>query len=371
MQENIRKSDYILLIGTERFKARIEEDRLYKTSRDSFNAYKKLFATSEEICVKIYKSFGQGKAVILIEEQGTNFIAFIENGKVLLEIPIPQEIQSEFSRIRWLPKDSLGIYVAELSKAVYEIIDQAKKEVNFKLSAKPIGNSVTNVAFEFGFALEKKEHHPDAIIPLLYSGDFRTSFPNKIFDILIRDMRDANNYYDLLIGLNNPLRIIPAMCTELARSEQYKVLLSGQNPDKPEVKFGRRGGEGVMHNANINSQGLVTLDLSISSTELTNEQELGRGGGYGIVYLDDNYILGINFAWFRGGGRLNAAPHTATKDNINRVFTAVTGIWEIGGWERADRAALSELLRVRVEQVRTMLERKPLSKPNNSTRFSL
>lgn len=86
---------------------------------------------------------------------------------------------------------------------------------------------------------------------------------------------------------------------------------------------------------------------------------------------DDNYILGINFAWFRGGGRLNAAPHTATKDNINRVFTAVTGIWEIGGWERADRAALSELLRVRVEQVRTMLEKKPLSKPNNSTRFSL
>lgn len=284
MQENIRKSDYVLLIGTERFKARIEEDRLYKTSRDSFNAYKKFFATSTEICIQIYKSFGQGNAVVLIEEQGTNFIAFIENGKVLLEIPIPQEMQSEFSRIRWLPKDSLGIYVAELSKAVYEIIDQAKKEVNFKLSAKPIGNSVTNVAFEFGFALEKKEQRPDAIIPLLYSGDFRTSFPDKIFDILIRDMRGSNDYYDLLIGLNNPLGIIPAMCTELARSEEYKALLNSQSPDKPEVKFGRRGGEGVMHNANINSQGLVTLDLSISATELTTEQELGRGG-YGVVYL--------------------------------------------------------------------------------------
>ena len=284
MQENIRKSDYILLIGTERFKARIEEDRLYKTSKDSFNAYKKLFAKSLEACIEIYKSFFQGKAVVLIEEQGINFIAFIDNGKVLLEIPIPQEIKSEFSRIRWLPKDGNGIYSAELSKAVYEIIDQTKREINFKLSAKTVGNSITNVAFEFGFALEKKEQHPDAIIPLLYSGDIETSFPDKISDILIRDMRDSSNYYELLIGLNNPLGIIPAMCSALARSEEYKALLNIPNQDKPEVKCGRRGKDRVMHHANINSQGLVTLDLSISATELTTEQELGRGG-YGIVYL--------------------------------------------------------------------------------------
>lgn len=284
MQENIRKSDYILLIGTERFKARIEEDRLYKTSRDSFNAYNKLFAKFPDACIEIYKSFVKGKAVVLIEEQRTNFIAFIENGKVLLETPIPQEIQSEFSKISWLPKDGNGIYAAELSKAVYEIIDQAKKEINFKLSVKSIGDSVTNVAFEFGFALEKKEQHPNSIIPLLYSGDFRTSFPDKIFDILIRDMRDSENYYDLLIGLNNPLGIIPAMSSELARSEEYKVLLNMPPQDKPEVKCGRRGKDRVMHHANINSQGLVTLDLSISATELTTEQELGRGG-YGIVYL--------------------------------------------------------------------------------------
>ncbi len=283
MQENIRKSDYILLIGTERFKYRIEEDRLYKTSRDSFNAYKKHFVLSPETCIQMYKSFVQGKAVVFIEDQGTNFIAFIENGKVLLEIPVPQEMKSEFGRMRWLPKDALVIHVAGLNKAAYEIIDQAKKEINFKLSAKPIGNSVTNVAFEFGFALEKKEHHPNTIIPLLYSGDFRTSFPEKIFDILIRDMRDSINYYDLLIGLNNPLGIIPAMCSELVCSEEYKELLNGQNQDKPEIKFGQRGKEHVMY-TNITPDGLVTLDFSISAAELTTEQELGRGG-YGIVYL--------------------------------------------------------------------------------------
>ncbi len=77
------------------------------------------------------------------------------------------------------------------------------------------GQAPSNIAFELGLALEKGQRNADALLSLLYSGDFSSAFPlslnGSLSNTLIRDCRKPHEYYARLMNLESPLGIIPAM----------------------------------------------------------------------------------------------------------------------------------------------------------------
>ena len=224
MEENIRRGGYILLIGTPQFKERVEQDRLYRMSRSTFNIYQELSTEQPDVCKGLFNSLSKGKSIVLIEDDGT--ICFLEHGKFLHE-EVAMARQFNFDEISWEKTDKYGIHSATSNKHVNEIIDQAKSNVHaiIKTKSHTFGNGITNVAFEFGFTLEKEKQDSNSLIPLLYSGDFQISFPHIVSSHLIRDMRNLNDYYNMLIGLCNPLGVIPAMYPKLMDDIKYCSLL--------------------------------------------------------------------------------------------------------------------------------------------------
>ena len=81
----------------------------------------------------------------------------------------------------------------------------------------------TNVAFEFKHILKKleKAENPSLLLPLLYSGDFMSSFPTGVTEHLIRDFRRMEQYYNYLLGLVKPLGIVPNIYPDLEKSGRY------------------------------------------------------------------------------------------------------------------------------------------------------
>jgi TPR repeat protein len=86
----------------------------------------------------------------------------------------------------------------------------------------------TNVAFEFKriqrkVRAEKKNGNTNILLPLLYSGDFGTSFPKKVTENLIRDIRESTHYCHVLIGNKKPLGLIPHMYPEFHEGGAYHL----------------------------------------------------------------------------------------------------------------------------------------------------
>ena len=83
------------------------------------------------------------------------------------------------------------------------------------------------MAYEFGLTLDKtKSGKSFTFMPLLYQGEFRTSFPEDVLaETLIRDCRDVNSYYKTFASLSNPLGFIPALCPSLQKDEDYQRLV--------------------------------------------------------------------------------------------------------------------------------------------------
>ena len=274
MEENIKRGGYVLLIGTPTFKERIEQDKLYKMPRSAYTARKRLHTKHVD-----------GKAVVFIDGEDT--IYFIEDGQVLHKERTMAKDFNIKDGIVWRKIDDYDTYCADLNKRTNEIIDKLKSEVEpqIKKVRDTFCGNITNVAFEFGFTLEKGKQESAALIPLLYKGNFNTSFPGNILkEDLIRDMRNPDDYCSLLIGLRNPLGIIPAMCQKLIGNKEYQKLIesftteaSSEAPSSMETESPLKQG------AHMDTRGMVTLNLNIPAKELTIEKELGRGG-CGIVY---------------------------------------------------------------------------------------
>jgi len=87
----------------------------------------------------------------------------------------------------------------------------------------------TNVAFEFMHIWDKILANPDALIPILFTGDYNTSFPPKIFEHLIFDARESKqiSYHSLMTALQNPIGIIPLLFqhSSVEFRRDYKVIV--------------------------------------------------------------------------------------------------------------------------------------------------
>ena len=232
--EQILKADYVFLIGTPQFKTRIEQDRLYKMSKDTFKAYK---STKEQ-----FGNYIQNIGIVLVENttKTTRKLYFVEKGKVLYQLTkeTSEKVlsQIDFDKIEWKEAVQGGtIQIAEINVEANKIIDDAKKSVDATLMLEDgktfketFGTSITNVAFEFGLTLEKGKSNPSSLVPLLYKGEHNTSFPLPILaNALIRSMsmKEQKDYYHLLVGLSNPLGIIPAIYSTLKDNKRYKELV--------------------------------------------------------------------------------------------------------------------------------------------------
>jgi hypothetical protein len=90
-----------------------------------------------------------------------------------------------------------------------------------------VEDSSTNVHFEYQLALQKGHSNPHALQPLLFTGDFATSFPTEITKNLIRDFRDPSHYYNLVVGLINPVGLIPTLYPQLQDNKEYAGLVKG------------------------------------------------------------------------------------------------------------------------------------------------
>jgi hypothetical protein len=80
------------------------------------------------------------------------------------------------------------------------------------------------VAFELGYTLEKGRQDEQSLLPLLYRGDFQSSFPGVLTKTLIRDMRDAEGYAEALLGLE-PMGVLPAIASALRQLPAYQLLI--------------------------------------------------------------------------------------------------------------------------------------------------
>lgn len=82
----------------------------------------------------------------------------------------------------------------------------------------------TNVKFEYERITEKlaSSSNRALLLPLLYSGDFNTSFPEPVLKHLIRDFRRTENYHQYLLGLIKPLGMVPHIYPDLEEEQHYR-----------------------------------------------------------------------------------------------------------------------------------------------------
>jgi hypothetical protein len=104
----------------------------------------------------------------------------------------------------------------------------------------------TSVAFELSTILSRKQDNGDSfqVLPLIYSGDFKSSVPDKFVKFLVRDCTDLTHYNAQLTDLANPLGIIPAILgVRKGGQSAYEPLLSSyrlaclSNLPAPNVDF--------------------------------------------------------------------------------------------------------------------------------------
>jgi len=89
-------------------------------------------------------------------------------------------------------------------------------------------SQITNAAFEFTLIRAKIAKNPNALIPLLYKGEFGAAFPDEISKKeFIRDIRNESLYWVMMVGLINPVGIIPSLFPVLRRDQDFKSMLEG------------------------------------------------------------------------------------------------------------------------------------------------
>ncbi len=290
MEENIKQGGFVLLIGTSKFKERVEQDRLYKMPRMIFDMRMGL---NSEKNVQLSREIFKEKAIVLIE--GEDIVYFIEDGKILhKETTMARDLKLD-EGINWRKIDTNNTYCADISKKVNDIIDNAKNQVGLitEKKSKTFGSSITNVAFEFGFTLEKGKESSAALIPLLYKGDFESSFPRNIFkENLIRDVRKEEYYGDVLVGLSSPLGIIPAICPQLIRNQSYIDLINKlQSTAKtPKVSPTKR----------INDKGEALIKLTVDPTDFAKQEKIGKGS-FGVVHKGEWANITVAIKELRAG----------------------------------------------------------------------
>lgn len=119
-------------------------------------------------------------------------------------------------------------------------------------------NPSSNVALEWKWIQEKvksakEQGNTNVLFPLLYEGDFLSSFPPTVVQHLIRDFRNRNNYYHQVAGLSGPLGLIPDIHPEFDKSgthhmeysiiyqkfldqcEQSQILITGHDETQVQV----------------------------------------------------------------------------------------------------------------------------------------
>eukprot|EP00048_Salpingoeca_helianthica_P023114 m.22400 g.22400 ORF g.22400 m.22400 type:complete len:592 (+) comp8288_c0_seq1:94-1869(+) len=84
----------------------------------------------------------------------------------------------------------------------------------------------TNVAFEIKTILARAAEKKIKVMPLLRKGDFGKSFPKPLLDFLVRDFREDAKYSNLLIQLEDPQGLIPAIWNFRVDDHGYEALLT-------------------------------------------------------------------------------------------------------------------------------------------------
>eukprot|EP00735_Rhodelphis_limneticus_P009423 TRINITY_DN2746_c1_g1::TRINITY_DN2746_c1_g1_i1::g.27563::m.27563 TRINITY_DN2746_c1_g1::TRINITY_DN2746_c1_g1_i1::g.27563 ORF type:complete len:830 (-),score=157.34,NACHT/PF05729.7/1.3e-07,NACHT/PF05729.7/1.8e+03,TIR_2/PF13676.1/0.0003,AAA_16/PF13191.1/0.0083,AAA_16/PF13191.1/5.6e+03,Pentapeptide/PF00805.17/4.2e+02,Pentapeptide/PF00805.17/0.11,AAA_22/PF13401.1/0.048,UPF0079/PF02367.12/0.21,UPF0079/PF02367.12/2.2e+03,UPF0731/PF14982.1/0.59,UPF0731/PF14982.1/5.8e+03 TRINITY_DN2746_c1_g1_i1:39-2219(- len=69
----------------------------------------------------------------------------------------------------------------------------------------------TNVAFEYRLIQKQVAARKVTLFPLLYAGEYGTSFPSDLMNHLIRDFRTLHDYSHHLLGLSSPLGLVPSI----------------------------------------------------------------------------------------------------------------------------------------------------------------
>ncbi len=92
----------------------------------------------------------------------------------------------------------------------------------------------TSVAFEYRLMSDKINQSPTPqsdkmLLPVWYSGTFDEAFPPGVSEHLIRDFRNPQQYYHGLLGLSEPVGLIPHLYPVLAKGgllhAEYRSLL--------------------------------------------------------------------------------------------------------------------------------------------------
>ncbi len=126
--------------------------------------------------------------------------------------------------------------------------------------------TTTNVRKELNLALKKIENDKDSLLPILWKGDWNSSFPKEIPDgYLVRDWRNSEQYVENLTSLA-PLGLLPA-ALGLNKKEEYYVACRAQY----EKHLGtltlqlERLNTGVGNNISDGVTGIVELQKNVKS----------------------------------------------------------------------------------------------------------
>lgn len=207
MHSGIDRADFVILIGTPRLNMRGNRDRLFMLPYFDSRLIPK-----------------EGNVLALVESPDFYAVYYLEEGK-LKEI---KTMSLKLENILWIDQQN-GIKEAYLGKKTNDLL-----EFLFNRLETREFKSISNIQYEIGISIDKVHKSPKSLIPLIFKGDYYSSFPTIIQNNLIRDISNENNYYIQMSTLTNPLGIIAALCPQLIRDHRYINLV-----DKFEKSFKR------------------------------------------------------------------------------------------------------------------------------------
>lgn len=199
MKTNINKSNIIFVIGTQTFKKKSTNDRLF------------LLPYYHE---KIIPS--QGTIVALVAAPDFYTTYYIEDGKTKEVIMSKIDI----SDIKWLDTEN-SIKEAQPSESTNAMLEK----IFHRLESRKY-KDVTNVQYEMGVYMDNLNNSKNTLMPIIFEGSIEKSFPSVMKNFLIRNIRKQPDYYYQMMALTNPLGIIPTIFPELIRNYEYVKLVN-------------------------------------------------------------------------------------------------------------------------------------------------
>ncbi|MBS0350837.1 MAG: toll/interleukin-1 receptor domain-containing protein [Proteobacteria bacterium] len=219
MKKNIEKSQYVMFMGTERYAQRTTKLRNY-----DYDLALVALSADCKIEQQIAKLPSYQKSPILINQDNQLWIYVMEE-KAGWKLINKGEFAPPFNELSKFFDDSKPVVLkkTQISQAIY----QEMEKYHYR-------NNVTNVYKELLFALEEEEkrrdHNPDFLLPLLLEGDYGTTFPT-LLENLVRDGRSwfsfktgtwtsYTDYIECVTSYEKSLGILPCLLG-LNRRDDY------------------------------------------------------------------------------------------------------------------------------------------------------